>query len=237
MPESIIYNQMGCQSSRVPESSQEETIVTQAESLLSLTKLNSGTLDKAFSRFSNGVNSGPHELKEALDSLGIDNSFLEDSQSPIKKFFDSLKIPEENLYSVKALCCLGILLGKETPQKKASLLFQNYDRDCSNYIDKKELANMIYDIHHISLGLVQLAIEFFKAKKLNNYKSKLESARLFSENALKLMLTSGMENYEIEKEEFVSKFSSKDIRKCTSASGYRLFCLEFLNAGKFYDLI
>jgi len=228
---------MGCQSSRVPESSQEETIVGQAESLLSLTKLNSETIDKAFSRFSNGVNSGPYELKEALASLGIDNSFMEDSQSPINKFFGSLKIAEENLYPVKALCCLGILLGKGTPHKKANLMFQNYDRDCSGYIDNEELANMIYDIHHISLGLVQLAIEFFKAKKLKNYKSELESARPFSENALKLMLISGMENYEIGKQEFVSKFSSKEIRKCTSASGYRLFCLEFLNAGKLYDLI
>lgn len=90
-----------------------------------------------------------------------------------KKFYE--KFFEDNLISARKICCLGILLCSGEVSEKVSLMFDNYDKYCSNTLLIGKIEEMIYEIVNIVCSVIpQYVLSLNRTnQELRKYVSKL----------------------------------------------------------------
>lgn len=91
------------------------------------------------------------QLSRAFQSLSIAPSPELDK---LLEFFKLNSKDGREVYSLTGLSTLGILIGKGTIERKAELLFGNYDEDSSNAIDHVELRELLRNLLNISLRFI-----------------------------------------------------------------------------------
>ncbi|CAG9321885.1 unnamed protein product [Blepharisma stoltei] len=208
--------------------SKEEQILQCTELLLGLSEVNAFHYDKDIARYALNRHLDDRLLRRAYESMGLDTKFLEDKESLIYKFYDSLVTNRLDGYDIKTLACLGILLGKGEIYKKAELLFKNYDRDCSNELDVNEGFVMFNDMMQITFGLIELA-KFKYPKKQNmltNYARKLKESRKNSWTYIQMLLFQGGLVEKLSIKEFIGAFEDQTVKQLCSAAGLRRILLE-----------
>lgn len=168
---------MGCQGSREKVNNTDpEYLTIQASKLLNFGEKSAKSLDRISHRYSTDLVMSRRQFKAYLKALK-----LEDEPPSTTDFFKYFYDRTTRTYSVKQLSTLGILLGKSKPHKKAHLLFQNYDEDCTASLNKEEIEELVNDIFYISCHcLPGLAARQEAANRevIDKYRNDLEKMRL-----------------------------------------------------------
>ena len=132
-------------------------------------------------------------------------------------------------YCLKKLVCVGILLGKGEIDRKAEILLQNYDRDCSGEIDLEEFSTMIEDMFSVSVyAAVELAkyLDNSLASDLDKYLKKLKKSQTTLKIFVQFIMSMGKENEPIKSDNFLTTFKDSKMKKLASSNGIRELALE-----------
>lgn len=205
---------------------QDEDIIEVAESMLGFGNIECSDFDMNFSRYSGGSHLSNKQLKNAMEALGLNGNAID--EPPLDVFLTPF-LEGERGYSLKKLVCVGILLGRGTPEKKGELLMQNYDRDCSGEIDPEELKIMIDDMASISINAsIEVAKGYDKsrANKLDVYQKKLKNSQKVLFIYIQFLMTMGKDNESIMRDKFIDMFKDAKMKKLASTRGVREIIME-----------
>lgn len=193
---------MGCGGSREKVTiSDPEYLINQATELLNFGEKSAKSLDRITHRFSTELRMTRRQFKAYLKALK-----LEDEPPSTTDFFKYFYDRYSKTYSVKQLSTLGILLGKSKIHKKAHLLFQNYDEDCTASLNKEEIEELVNDIFYISCHcLPGLAArqDISNREKLDKYRNNLEKMKMSICNHYVRLIFDSDENDKIDLADFI----------------------------------
>lgn len=220
---------MGCCTSQIKTEnlSRPERLIQSSQKKLGFNELNSTTVDRAFSYFSNQKFISESQLISAFLNLKMEVTFFQDTTSDKFKFFQWF-YKENYGYSLTCLSLVGIMLGKEDIQIKAVLLFQNYDRNCTGEIDSLTLNKMINEMMTVNLAIIDYSKKNFPnhIKILDLYSSNLKKSRNFLFNYVYLLMGCGRDHLAIKNTEFLISFKDINIRKIICANQFRHLAIE-----------
>lgn len=132
---------MGCISSRSKDEITEvDSIITNFEISLGFSTLDAYIVDRTFHRFSCNKSMSYVQLKKAFSELKLNYNDFECFYS---------KFIVKNVFNMRKLNTLGILLSSSKDTDKLKVLFQNYDDDVSGTLAHDEIKIMLKDISEI----------------------------------------------------------------------------------------
>lgn len=142
---------MGC--SQTSEARQEEHAITRAEEVLKFHLQSCTSLDLCFRKFTSGEFLNPLQLSRAGSSLSLQISNI-GNYNRITMTLNKLKTSEGN-YKLIDLIVLSVLLGRDSAETKAKILYQCYDKElkgCLNRDQLTEIANSLVNHSIDTLG-------------------------------------------------------------------------------------
>ena len=133
----------------------QEKTIAQGEKLIPFSSKSSRDLEQAFkANGSNGKMSVP-QLKKTLGILELDPSVFTNPDTQIFKFLQRLK-GGDKLYDIQKLSLCAILLGDGDVNTKATILFQHFDIDASEKLERQELITMLDEMVDISVRKIPI---------------------------------------------------------------------------------
>lgn len=216
---------MGCAEAK--ELSREEQSIINAEQSLELHLQTCTKVDSVFRKYSTNGFINRQQLARISERLKIpiDNTI---SNTNILIFYEKL-ITENNLYPLKDLLVIGILLSEGSALEKSRLLYEIYDENMSNSLDIIDIKNNMFKdiIYHSVYSLSNLVSEekigVGLLNKTKKYVEELKSISAVSANKVASLF--GV-TQDISNDKFVDVFSKILEGSLTSSSGWRRFMAE-----------
>ena len=158
---------MGCCSARdTLENSIEAKIFYRIEKDFGFYKHGCKSISDKFKQFSKHDKITYLEFKQICNALSLDE----------KNYFDFFsRFTDGELFLVKKLICLGILLGAGEIEDKIKILFENYDNNCSKKLTSEVVKKMLQNIIHITCSIIP---SYALSHNMNNDELELYSSNL-----------------------------------------------------------
>ena len=133
----------------------QEKVIANCEKLIPFSQKNSSEVEVALkANGTNGKLSVP-QLKKTLGKLELDPTVFTDPDTQVFKFLTSMK-NENKLYDLPKLSLCAILLGQGDTDEKAKILFEHFDEDASQKLEKNELVAMLEEMVDISVHKIPI---------------------------------------------------------------------------------
>ena len=164
---------MGCTNSRkILNDSELDAIIQSTTEKLGLFQYRAEYLDRVIHRNSKNLKISKSQLNKIQETLKLDTS-----SRIIRAFFILFYSEHRKLYDTRKLATLGILLGQGTYTEKSLLLFQNYDVELKDSLNKVQIKKMISHINYISCYcLPAFSVQFAESdlrQAIEKYKNKI----------------------------------------------------------------
>jgi Ca2+-binding EF-hand superfamily protein len=130
----------------------QEKTIQKGEKLLPFSQRASKELDSVFKANGTSGRMSVSQLKKALGVLDLDPTVFTDPDTQVYKFLSRLK--NEKLYDIKKVTLCAILVGEGDTSTKARILFNHFDVDASDKMDKKEIRHLLEETLEITLKLI-----------------------------------------------------------------------------------
>lgn len=198
----------------------QEKVILEGEKRIPFSSKESKDLDQTFKANGSGGKLSVAQLKKALGLLNIPVEIFTDPDTQVFKFLTRIQ-NEKKLYDISNLSLCGILLGSGDIPTKARILFNHFDVDASEKLDKSEIEKMLEDM--IDISIVKIPILSLKLEdesddpnqpsypkltqqEIDEYVSVLEKGKSkFIQNVI-LKLLEGADGISID--EFIRKVSN-----------------------------
>lgn len=216
---------MGCAETK--ELTREEQAIINAEETLELHLQHCTEVDSIFRKYSTNGYINHQQLLRISEILGfsVENTL---SNKKVHAFFEKL-LADNNLYPLKDLLVIGLLLSEGSSEEKSRLLYEIYDVNMSDSLDiydikSKMFKDIIYhSVYSLSVLLSEDQIGLGLLNKTKKYVEELISISAVSVNKVANLF--GI-THDITSEKFVEIFSKILSGTLTNSSGWRRFMAE-----------
>lgn len=214
---------MGCTWSRHDLSLEEQSLLHE-ETVLGYGRHDSVYIDMILRKHSHLGKLNKKQFNQAANSLKLKVCDFE-RHSKVCDFYTSFQNLQD--YDLKMMLVLGILHGIGKPEEKAKLLFEVYDVNGNEEIEKKHLNDMLTEMCTVALDKV--AILAVDSPSCSEYKVKQYLAHCDSvktKNIVKIISQILIGRTSIAKSKFIDKMIIIEKGKLLSAHGIRSFLYE-----------
>lgn len=176
------------------ELSAEEKVIRDEEKKIPFAQKKAKELDSALKANSMEGRLSVPQLKRATSHLQIDSEIFTNPDLAVYKFLKKF-CTEKKLYEVRSLALCGILLGQGSAKEKAEVLFDHFDVDASEKLEKSELRSMLEQMVSISAGKVPISAigeGLLTEEEASNYSKKLVAGQdAFIETIINALVEDG----------------------------------------------
>lgn len=166
---------MGC--SQTSEALQEEHAITRAEEELRFHLQSSTSLDLCFRKFTLGEILNPLQFSRAGSSLNLQISNI-GVYNRITMTLNKLKTAEGN-YKLIDLIVLSVLLGRDSAETKAKILYHCFDKDLTGYLNRNQIIEIANSLVNHSIDTLGGLV----SDGQNSYSSDLKNKRYLADIA------------------------------------------------------
>ena len=208
----MIAINMGCVGTRNDLINAEKAII-EGERSLNFQLSKSAYVDLIMRKYSHNGRLNESQLKEVMSTLSL---------AANDDFFGHFK--EENMWSLRWLDLLGILLSRGDAESKSSLMFQLFDPENTKEISQEQVRDLLECLWTISVSYLPLLAKEAGSKivsvgEVTEYVSFLESHKEQTIEDLVSKFGSGNIGYEV----FVGAFCQEELSPLVNPFGIRAF--------------
>ena len=216
---------MGCVSTRERLGREEQAIMLM-ENQLEYFKNNSAMVDGVIRKYSTDGMINQSQWEDICTSLEI--KVKNSSMCPLVEEFYG-KLLENGVYRTQDLLIIGILMSNGLARQKARLLFEIYDKDCTEQLSREGLENVLERITWVSIRLLPKLVENSTNPPISSMKTKAYAKKLLgrvkeaNKNLLSYILG---DDESITVEKFSRIFDNDEKGKILTPHGFRNYVNE-----------